>query len=90
MPQLLCKCGERFDLVTIPSPHGYHMISEQRADEIEPTTDAAHIAQVLFRGSFEAYRCPNCGRLAIFWEKRGNSPTFYLPEAGTSEVESGK
>jgi hypothetical protein len=30
--------------------------------------------------SAKMYKCPKCGRLIVFWDRRGNEPIFYNPE----------
>lgn len=63
MPKLLCKCGETLSLSEVPSPIGFHLISERDLDKIAEDTVEF---EVLAKNMLESYLCPNCGRLHVF------------------------
>lgn len=81
MSKLKCKCGFIINLVTVPSPDGYLLISEEKADEIELSIENEGNLSLVFdqleNSSSSVYLCPNCRGLLVFWCRNENRATYY-------------
>lgn len=80
MPKLSCRCGYSFDLITIPPPEGYSIVPDTFFEEFGPESTANDVIDAVDTRTPEMYRCPACGRLAVFWERGSRSPVFYIVE----------
>lgn len=80
MPKLCCRCGHSFDLTTIPAPEGYCIVPETFLEGFGPESTAGDVIAALDAKTPEMYRCPECGRLAVFWERGSSIPVFYMVE----------
>jgi hypothetical protein len=85
MSKLACKCGHVFDLVTIPSPEGYSIVADGWLDSFGPEATAVDIVTAIDNKTPEMYICTLCGRLAVFWERGGLIPVFYIAEDKVAE-----
>jgi hypothetical protein len=96
MPCIMCLCGKRIDLSTIPNPNGYLLRSEEEEekivdrivqlhahpDEVDDFEIAVYIA-ITPRKSPAPYvlQCTACGRLAFFDRPSClGRPLWFLPE----------
>lgn len=80
MPKLSCRCGHVFDMISIPAPEGYSIVAETFLEEFGPESTANDVIDALDTRTPEMYRCPACGRLAVFWERGSSIPVFYIVE----------
>jgi hypothetical protein len=71
MPSYLCKCDARIDYTAIPAPCSYFLI-EDRAADVEQDLITWRTENAL-----NVLKCPDCGRLWIFWDGMQNAPTEY-------------
>ena len=80
MPQLACKCGHVFDLVTIPAPEGYSIVADAWLDRFDREVTVTELVTAIDVKTPEMYKCSRCGRLAVFWERGALEPMFYVKE----------
>jgi hypothetical protein len=73
MPKLVCKCNYVIGLSDIPSPHQFLMISDTDYDKINKRLDRATLYQMMTL----VVKCPNCGRLHVFWEGVDTPQSIY-------------
>jgi hypothetical protein len=75
MPKLLCKCNQVLSFGPIPSPIEWRILSDERFDSFSGWVDAEDI----YQATNMMLRCPNCGRLWVFWDEAAN-PVEYVPQ----------
>ena len=63
MPKVQCKCNFVINASQIPSPYQYLIISDKEFDQFEGQVDAEEIYSLMKI----VLKCPNCGRLHVFW-----------------------
>jgi len=80
MPIFTCRCGRRYDLTTIPNPEGNSIVPDGMLDEFESGTEVDRLISAIDTTTTELYRCPDCGRVAIFWVRGESKPIFYVEE----------
>lgn len=76
MPKLLCLCDFVIPLHGIPCQDQYMIFSDVEFDKFPEETkvdDVYDISQIVIK-------CPNCGRLHIFWNGFRNPQTIYKIE----------
>ncbi|WMS88819.1 hypothetical protein [Pleionea litopenaei] len=77
MPAYLCKCGSRVSVGRIPCEHQWNFISDVDYDRYSGKFDA----EELFKEMKEFFKCPECSRLAFFWQGWDAEPVFYTEES---------
>jgi hypothetical protein len=80
MPQLACTCGFSFDLITIPSPQGFRIITEEDIDRLTGISTEKEVVLWIWRHGRQGYNCPKCQRLAFVDER--NRVSHYKLEDG--------
>ena len=81
MPKLRCDCGDVMRYGDIPCPNEWLFISDTEYDAFSGVVDA----EELYRAMKSFLRCPNCGRLWVFWNGFASAPEGYRPlETGTA------
>jgi hypothetical protein len=65
MPKILCDCGFTIPLGDIPSSNQYLIISDV---EFEPFFEQKVNAVDVYAAMKLVVKCPECGRLHIFWD----------------------
>ncbi len=77
MAKLRCACGR---IITtsgeIPNRLEWKIISDVDFDEFEGIVDAEDV----YLRCKSIFRCPECGRLWIYWDGFGEAPVCYAPE----------
>ncbi len=76
MPSLLCKCEHKIQYGAIPCPDEWLFISDEGYDQFSGDVNAEEI----YRAMSSFLKCPNCGRLWVFWEGFAKPPTAYKAE----------
>ena len=79
MPKLLCRCDQVISFSAIPDEHSWWLISDVEFDSFVGMVDA----EAVFRVGRHVLRCPQCGRLWVFWDKT-SPPTEYIPQQRNS------
>ena len=74
--KIICQCGEWLRYGDIPNQIEYLFISDVEYDNVIGSIDA----EELYRRLNHFLKCPNCGRLHIFWEGFGKEQKIYTPE----------
>lgn len=77
MPKIRCVCNYIIDLGGIPSQEQYLMISDVLFDKY---FDTEVKAEVLYSEMTIVAKCPNCGRLHIFYNGFDKEPVIYKIE----------
>jgi hypothetical protein len=78
MAKLRCECGYLIAISgEIPNPLEWKILSDSRFDEFEGLIDAEKI----YGECNSMFRCPNCGRLWVFWNGFGKDPECYSPRS---------
>ena len=77
-----CNCDITIPTGISPHPQGYYLISEADAEALDRgnSVTSSECADDIVRKGLRVYRCENCGRLLLFWQK-GRAAQFYIPEA---------
>jgi hypothetical protein len=65
MPKILCDCVDSIPLGAIPSSNQYLIISDV---DFEPFFELKVNAEDVYAAMKLAAKCPECGRLHIFWD----------------------
>lgn len=73
MPKIRCVCDYVISLSEIPSPNQYLMISDVEMDNYEGEVDV----EQLYMAMKIVVKCPNCGRLHIFYNGFDKDPIIY-------------
>lgn len=81
MPKIVCKCGEWLLYGDIPNPIEWLLISDIEYDKFSGVVDAEDVYRVMKH----LLRCPNCGRLWVFWNGFDHEPEEYVPKAAIEE-----
>jgi hypothetical protein len=77
MAKLRCACGYVIPLSDgIPNPLEYKFMSDNDFDGFEGLIDAEEI----YRACSSMFRCPQCGRLWVFWGGLDAQPKCYTPD----------
>ena len=76
MPKIRCKCNFVIGLGQIPSPDQFMIISDVEYDHFEGQVDSEEI----YSAMKVVAKCPNCGRIHIFWNGFDNPQTIYKLE----------
>lgn len=76
MPYIVCKCGDKIRYDLIPCSAEWKIISSEKYDKYTGMIDA----EVLFLDMKSFFKCPNCGRLWVYWDRFDEEPTSYMPE----------
>lgn len=76
MPKIICKCKEIIDLSEIPTPNQYMFISDIDYDKFTGSIDS----EDLYMEMNIMIKCPNCGRLHIYWDGFDNPSKIYTFE----------
>lgn len=75
MPKIKCSCNEVIQYGEIPSPYEWLLISDVEFDKYSGLIDAEEV----YRDMKRLLKCPNCGRLWIFWNDNESPPREYVP-----------
>jgi hypothetical protein len=79
MAKWVCRCGEQLTSSGgIPHPYQWMLTSDQDFESFSGTVEAEDI----YRNATQAFRCPSCGRLHIFWRGWDGEPSVYVLEQG--------
>lgn len=79
MPSVECVCGYRIGYGTIPCDDEYLFIADTSYDEFSGEVDA----EKLYAAMRSFLKCPECGRLWVFWKGYGVPATEYVPPETT-------
>lgn len=74
MPNRICPCGHVFRLGVIPCPDQWLLISDVDFDRFDKQIET----DKLFDAMILATKCPDCGRLWIYYDGFGGKPTEYV------------
>lgn len=78
MAKLRCVCLYDIPISgTIPNPNEWKMLSDTDFDSFAGLIEAEDI----YLASGSMFRCPNCGRLWVYWNGFDHDPQCYQPEA---------
>lgn len=80
MPKFSCKCGHPFDLNGIPSSDGLRVVTEVALDSLPETSSSEELLDVISKEGWQMFRCPDCRRIAVFWDRDSVYATFYSAE----------
>ena len=73
MPAIACKCGNRLNFGQIPNPIEWLIIADERFDGFSGDVDA----EELYNEFRNLLKCPQCGRLWVYWDGFEHPPTCY-------------
>ena len=73
MPKILCKCNYVIDLGGIPSRNQFLIISDVDFDKFQKQVDPEDV----YSEMQVVAKCPNCGRLHIFWDGFNSPQSIY-------------
>ena len=73
MPKIKCICNYIIGLGEIPSEHQFLIISDVDYDKLGNDIDPV----ALYQDMTLMVKCPNCGRLHIFWNGFDNPQVIY-------------
>ena len=76
MPAYQCKCKSRVSVGEIPCKNQWNFISDLEYDNWHGKIDS----EKLLKEMNMFFSCPQCHRVAIFWEGWNEKPTFYQEE----------
>src|SRR5262245_29262346 len=81
MGMVLCKCDHVISDVVGPCLDALRLVSEEKLEtlygaKVESSDD---IVSEIFLRTTHVLKCPKCGRLLVFWDRK--QATFYLPES---------
>ena len=83
MPKLLCRCKYVIDRTRIPNDDDWLMINDVVYDQsFSGMVDSDKVYDAMNR----AVKCPNCGRLWVFWE-RGQPAACYKLEGHEGQLD---
>jgi hypothetical protein len=83
MGKIVCNCGNVISTSVFPNPDGVLLISEVNFDKVEEdseTKDRSQIFDELHDRSARVYKCRDCQRLIVFWDRSRNETITYIPE----------
>jgi hypothetical protein len=87
MAKFYCECAY---LITtsgeIPNPLEWKIISDSTFDQFSGNVDAEDI----YRACESMFRCPNCGRLWVFWNGFDKDPECYVPRSLINGAETAR
>ena len=82
MPNIICRCGESIEDITIPNPNGSILISEEAIDQIEQKIcNPTQIFDALSEKGQLVYSCPSCSRLLVFPNGKKGPMNVFRPES---------
>ncbi len=76
MPAYLCKCKVRVSVGEIPCDKQWNFISDVEYDKWEGKIDS----EELLKEMEMFFKCPECHRIAVFWNGWDSTPVFYKEE----------
>lgn len=85
MPAIACNCGRRISYGEIPCAHEWLVISDTDFDRLSGHVDVDQI----YNTATSLLRCPECGRLWIFWKGFDHEPSEYIPTAPPQKLNPG-
>lgn len=77
MPKMICSCQETLSYGEIPNPIEWLIISDAAFDKFSGQVDS----ETIYQAMTSLLRCPNCGRLWVFWEGFQSPPQEFVPTA---------
>ena len=79
MPKFVCICKTVIDLSPIPAPDQWMIISDNEMTNVFEKEEKDEIIDVsyIYQQMKIVIKCPNCGRLHIFWDGFEKSPIIY-------------
>jgi hypothetical protein len=86
---LECLCGNLIHTNLFTGTRIYKLLQDADYDAIEDPVDREKLSDLFLEKGITVYRCQQCGRLAVEWNKEGD-PTFYLPEVKGTTVSEKK
>lgn len=90
MSTIHCPAGHKFSDGLIPPPHGWKLISEEKLenayDQLLDHVDDREkfdlqVGLIVNDKNFQAYVCPECGRLLVFTGGLSKPTLVYAPES---------
>jgi hypothetical protein len=76
MAKLRCECGYLIPISgDIPNLIEWKIISDSKFDEFEGMVDSEEI----YMACNSMFKCPNCGRLWVYWNGFEQDPECYSP-----------
>jgi len=75
MPSIVCSCSYRISYSAIPCPDEWLFISDCDFDRFTGLVDAEDV----YRATQSLLRCPECGRLWVFWNGFKQPPQEFIP-----------
>jgi hypothetical protein len=69
-------CGHQIKYGEIPCRDQLLLISDEAFDQFSGSVDAEEI----YRAMLPVLKCPNCGRLWVFWEGFARPASVYKPD----------
>jgi len=79
MGKWTCRCGHSMNDHSAPDPKCYLVYSDITWNKIEPDNNHNVNFYELPVPDYDAYVCPNCGRIMLF-DGKGNQCISYRPE----------
>ena len=76
MPKVKCVCDQTISYSEIPNPNEWLMISDHHFDRFSGKVDTEDI----YRAMLPILKCPECGRLLVYWDGWNQPPAIYKRE----------
>ena len=82
-----CLCGSLVHANLYCGAGVFRLIRDDEWDAVANTdaTPEREDYSRLFRDSREVFRCSNCSRLIVYWDRQGGLPTYYRVETPPNE-----
>jgi len=88
MATVRCRCGGMFSDGSIPCEEQYHLLPDVALEGVvdrvitfaREAKDEAEVFYAVRSAATLVYKCPDCGRLIVFWDGLSHVPRFYKPE----------
>lgn len=77
MPRIACPCGHSMFIGEIPCPFQWNILADDAVDGLLHGGNKMEIIE-FGKAADLMFRCPECGRLLIFWNK-SEVPQVYEP-----------
>lgn len=81
MPGISCTCGKWLRYGEIPNPIEWLIISDVEYDQFQGQVDAE---ELLFAMK-SMLKCPQCGRVWIYWNGFRSAPEEYIPAVRSND-----
>lgn len=80
MAGILCLCGRVLSNSAVPNDVEYLLVSDHTLDRVCMMTDTMKAIDAIIDESPSVWKCPGCGRMAVFDQPDSNVPTWYRKE----------